>query len=840
MNFTLEVCELCGLPLRYGRYAGQHGDRQLHFCCQGCRQVYSMLAEAADACDPADFRETELYQRCVAMGIIPRSEDDLAAGRNSSPKEDLSATVEREGFLTLHLQVSGMWCPACAWVIEEALRKHTGIDRVHCNFSTDRLRCTYDPTRTTPDQIQTIVQKIGYRADRPDAMAVDRERRRAFVRFAVSAFLTMNVMMLSFALYTGFFTALESEAVWKISWPIFLMATVVMGYGGLPLYRKGLSGILAGRAGMEALVSIGALSAYGYSVVSLLRGSLHLYFDTACMLIILVLLGKLLEERAKSRIQEDLGHYYTLMPAKVRLCRDTGDRGRYVAAEMLQSGDLFRVVEGETLPADGLIKQGQGLVETSSLTGEVRPRPKMAGDRLAGGTRVVEGSFLLQAEKVGRDAMLGQMLRIMDGALSRRIAVEGRTDRILRIFVPVMVLLAAGTALVLLVRGAAFEAAFTRGLTVLVISCPCALGVAVPLARVAGVTLAARKGILVQDFAAFDQAQRIDTVVFDKTGTLTRGNWQLQTIVCQNGFQEETAFGLAAGLEQSVDHVIGVEILRTAKAGHIGPVSVSAVTHHEQGVSGRWEGRTVRLGSAEFVGAGPPDAMNGPAAADNDTTVTSWIYLSVDDKIVARFGFGDRLKPSAAAAVRCLRSRGLALRLVSGDSQSATEQVGSRLGLEEARGDQRPTQKAHIVEVLRHGGNTVAMVGDGINDAPALAAADLSVAIFAGRQLGAEAQAVTLMQGEPLQLETFFAFAERVNRKIQQNLWGSLVYNVISIPIAMAGWLSPLVAVVAMLLSSLSVTGNTLLLIHREKHADVPAGLDPGAAVNHSGRGSSG
>jgi len=788
-----------------------------------------MLAEAADAVDPADFRHTELFQRCVAMGIIPGSEDDLAAARHSSPKAELAAAGEREGFLTLDLIVSGMWCPACAWVIEEALRKHAGIDPVHCNFSTDRLRCTYDPTRTTPDQIQAIVQTIGYHAYLPDAMAIDRERRRAFVRFAVSAFLTMNVMMLSFALYTGFFTALESEAVWKISWPMFLMATVVMGYGGLPLYRKGLSGILAGQAGMEALVSIGALSAYGYSVISLLRGSLHLYFDTACMLVILVLLGKLLEERAKSRIQEDLGHYYALMPAKVRLCRDTGDRGRYVAAEMLQSGDLFRVVEGETLPADGLVKQGRGLVDTSSLTGEARLRPKMAGDRLASGTRVVEGSFLLQAEKVGREAMLGQMLRIMDGALSRKIAVEGRTDHILRIFVPVMVLLAAGTALVLLARGAAFEEAFIRGLTVLVISCPCALGVAVPLARVAGVTLAARKGILVQEFAAFDQAQRIDTVVFDKTGTLTRGNWQLQTVVCQNGFQEETAFGLAAGLEQQVDHVIGVEIQRAVKATHVGPVAVSAVTRHEQGVSGCWEGRAVRLGSAKFVGVRTPEALNGQAAADDDTTVTSWIYLSVDDKIVARFGFGDRLKPSAAAAVRCLRSRGLALRLVSGDSQRVTEQVGARLLLEQARGDQPPIQKANFVEALRCKGGTVVMVGDGINDAPALAAADLSVAIFAGRQLGAEAQAVTLMQGDPLQLETFFAFAERVNRKIQQNLWGSLIYNVISIPIAMAGWLSPLVAVVAMLLSSLSVTGNTLLLIRGEKHAIQPAARDAGA-----------
>jgi heavy metal translocating P-type ATPase len=579
---------------------------------------------------------------------------------------------------------------------------------------------------------------------------------------------------------------------------------------------------------MEALVGIGAVSAYGYSVANLLQGSIHLYFDTACMLIILVQLGKLLEVRAKSLIQEDLGHYYTLMPAKVRLCSDTDDKGRYLAAEVLQAGDLFRVAEGETLPADGLVTQGRGLVDASSLTGEARPLPKTMGDRLVSGTRVVEGTFLVQAEKVGPDAMLGQMLRIMDGALSRKIALEGRTDRLLRVFVPVMVLLAAATALVLLMRGAALEAAFVRGLTVLVISCPCALGVAVPLARVAGVTLAARKGILVQEFAAFDLAQRIDTVVFDKTGTLTRGDWQLQTIVRLAPLPEETVLGVAAGIEQQVDHVIGVEIRRAAKASHIAPLFVSEVTSHEQGLSGRWDGQVVQLGSAAFVGAGPGKTPDREAAeAAHDMAVTSWIFLSVDDRIVARLGFGDGLKPSAEATVRCLRSRGLALRLVSGDSQNATQQVGDRLSLEHAQGDQRPLQKAHFVEALRREGAIVAMVGDGINDAPALAAADLSVAIFAGRQLGGEAQAVTLMQGDPLQLETFLAFAERVNRKIQQKLWGSLIYNGISIPIAMAGWLSPLVAVAAMLLSSLSVTGNTLLLVHGERRAAPSVGDGP-------------
>jgi len=828
MNDLPDACELCGLPLRYGRFPLAQGNRRMYFCCQGCRQVYLMLSEAAEATDPAAFRHTDLFRRCVEMGVIPRSEEDLAgisappAYQETVPEEASSGTV-REGFLALHLSVEGMWCPACAWVIEETLNNRQGVKAARCNFSTDRLRCDYDPTRTSPDKIREAIAHLGYDARQPDALTADRHQRRQFIRFAISAFISMNVMMLSFSLYSGFFTDLAADAVWKISWPMFVMATVVMVYGGLPLHRRALRGILSGQPGMEALISIGAVSAYSYSVFNLLQGSIHLYFDTTCMLIILVQLGKLLERRAKDRIQEDLGHYYALMPAKVRLCRAADTRGRYVAAAQLTPGDLFRVADGETLAADGLVIEGQGMIDASSLTGEARPQPRTAGDRLVSGTRVIEGTFLVRAENVGPTSTLGQMLAIMDAALSRKTIVEGRTDRILRLFVPVMIVLAVLTTLVLLAQGAAFEPAFIRGLTVLVISCPCALGLAVPLARVAGVSLAARRGILVQDFSAFDMAERIDAVVFDKTGTLTHGRWQLQSIVPLAILTEHEILALAAGLEQGVDHPIAVEIQRAARARQIDVLPVTAVASHAQGVTGSWKGRPVRLGSADFTGTDRSvreDAAAQPAA--DDTAVVSWIFLTVEGRSVARLGFGDRLKPGASGAVRRLQARHLDLRIVSGDSQATTRQVGARLGINNAMGDQRPLEKARFIEDLRRAGHCVAMVGDGVNDAPALASADLSVAVFAGRQLGEAAQAVTLMQGDPLQMDTFLAFAVRVNRKIEQNLWGSLIYNLVSIPIAMAGWLSPLVAVVAMLLSSLSVTGNTLLLIRGENRSTPP------------------
>ena len=305
MNTPTDECHLCGLPLRYGRFPLKQENPKVEFCCQGCRQVYIMLSEAADVADPADFRHTDLFRRCVEMDIIPRSEKDLATAvavrsdrRPSLPGGPAVSLPERDDLLPLDVIVEGMWCPACAWVIEETLRKQPGVHGAQCHFATDRLRCTYDPTRTSPGEIQSAVQRLGYRARAPESAAVERRRLGDFIRFTVSAFLSMNVMMLSFALYSGFFTTLETDAVWKLSWPLFLMATVVVVYGGRPLFRKGWAGIRGGQPGMETLISIGAASAYGYSVVNLLQGSIHLYFDTTCMLIFLVQLGKLLERRA--------------------------------------------------------------------------------------------------------------------------------------------------------------------------------------------------------------------------------------------------------------------------------------------------------------------------------------------------------------------------------------------------------------------------------------------------------------------------------------------------------------------------------------------------------------
>jgi heavy metal translocating P-type ATPase len=712
-----------------------------------------------------------------------------------------------------------MWCPACAWLIEESLLRLPGVLAARCHFATDRLVCRYDPVRSAPAELAAAVQRLGYQAVEPGEAAGRREQHREFVRFCVAAFLTMNIMMLSFALYTGFFAQLSREDIRQLSWPMLVMATVVLVYGGQPLRRRGWTGIRHRAPGMESLVTIGADAAWLFSLVNLLRGSLHLYFDTAAMLVTLVLLGQLLERRAKDRIQEDLAGFFSLAPSKVRLCTPEFPEGRFVAAAGLSPGDCFRLEPGEVVPADGPVLEGSGTVSEAALTGEAAPLDKGPGDRLVSGARVESGSFRVRAERVGPDSTLGEMVALMERSLGRRSSLEGWTERLLRWFVPAVAGLALGTAALCLAAGADGEAAFTRGLTVLVISCPCALGMAIPLARVAGLGVCRRRGILVRSFHSFETALRLKALVFDKTGTLTTGRWSLLAIHPFPGFQEDQALALAAGLEQDDAHPIARAIRAAAAARGVTPVPCQAREAHGQGWSGFWRRQPVRIGSrallAGWLDAPSPLGIAGEPAGQGHGLV-SRVFLGVEGRLAAVLEFGDRLKPGAVEALAAMRQAGVAVSLVSGDGAAPTREAARRLGIARWFAEQNPGAKADLVAAARPPGGAVGMVGDGVNDAAALATADLGIALHAGNPLGREAADLTLMRGDPRQVPEFLRLAQKVQRTIGQNFLFSVAYNAVAIPMAMSGRLSPLVAVTAMLLSSLSVTANTLRLVRRE------------------------
>jgi heavy metal translocating P-type ATPase len=812
-----KTCDLCGLPLRYGTVNTVFSGDTYAFCCNGCRQVFTILMESTDSPNPEAFRETDLFRQCRARGIIPGSAEELAGADNTHAEAAaLPSPVDRNNVLTLKLLVSNLWCSACAWIIDESLKKTPGVIDSACNFSTDRLQVVYDPVEVTSHQIIESIGKLGYRTSAPGESEKTTERRREFVRFAVSAFLTMNVMMLSFALYTGFFTDLSPENAAKISWPMFVMATAVLIYGGYDFYKKAWTGLRNAAFSMETLIIIGALSAYFFSTYNLFTGSIHLYYDTASMLITLVLLGKTLERRAKGKVLEDLENFFALMPTKVRLCSGDFPEGRYAAIEQLAAGDIFGVSEKDIIPADGRILSGNGAVEESSLTGEPLPIAKKPGDVIRSGARVQQGRFKIRAEKVGNDSTLGQMMQIVEKTLLTKMPIEGKTDVILQWFVPVILVLAAATGMVCRFMELSLETSILRAVTVMVISCPCALGIAIPLARVAGISIAGKKGILVRNFKAFEMAGRISAFVFDKTGTITQGNWTLQKIVAFAPYDENQGLKLAAGLEQNSDHFIGREILRQAQKRNIDPATIDEIQTEENGVIGRFDGDIVKIGSADFLKDTTVKFNKLSEAEGNQQgSAYSYVYMSIADRPAAVFVFGDRIRNGARATVEKLHLQGFGLALVSGDGIETTRAIAKDLGIHDVYGGQMPKDKVAIVKTLQGQNHSVAMVGDGINDAPALVQADLSLALHSGANLGKEVADVTLMRAEPEQLIDFFRFADAVNKKISQNLIFTFAYNVISIPMAMSGLLSPLVAVSAMLLSSISVIGNTLMLVRK-------------------------
>jgi heavy metal translocating P-type ATPase len=825
---TAAVCDLCGLSLHHGRIDATFAGKVYAFCCNGCRQVFNILLEASDETDPAGFKNTELFRQCREKGIIPRSEADLAGQQPAmgsgtpealwpaAPETEPVSGPPSESELDLVLKVDNMWCPACAWLIDESLTKTDGIIHSTCNFSTDRLHIRYNPIQTSPARIIYSIARLGYKAAAPDDSSHELERKKEFVRFAISAFLTMNIMMLSWSLYSGFLTEFSRETIYKLSWPAFIMATIVLVYGGLGLFKKAWYGLTNAAFSMETLIIIGSLSAYAYSTLSLLAGSIHLYYDTSAMLITLVLLGKSLESRAKSRVLEGLENFLSLMPSKVRICSNQYPRGRYAASKQLCPGDLIRVTENEIVAADGKITSGAGSVDESSLTGEPLPVKKNPGDLLRSGSRVIKGDLYFKAQRIGEDSTLGQMMNIIEKTLLTKTPLEGKTDTLLQWFVPVIIALAAGTALVCLLNGLSSGTAILRAVTVLVISCPCALGIAIPLARVAGISIAGKKGILVRDFSAFETAGMTDAFVFDKTGTITEGRWNLKEIIPVSDLTADQALALAAGLEKKSEHFIGQEILRYAAKHEIQPEPVDHIHIDEKGLMGETSKGVVKIGSAKYLAQELEDNASGPLeTALAQQPQDSFIFLSLAGRLTAAFVFGDRLRPDARSAIEELHRRGCRLSLISGDGDRTTRTIGEKVGIRRCHGGRFPRDKADYVAKLQRRGFKVTMVGDGINDAPALVQADLSMAVHSGGPLSKEAADITLMRAEPAQIIEFLDFAGQVNKKIMQNLVFTFLYNAISIPIAMSGLLNPLVAVSAMLLSSLSVIGNTLILVRR-------------------------
>jgi len=824
-------CGLCELPCGRQPVVRSHNGGDIAFCCMGCANVYAILLESGVIASGQNIRETEVFRRSLELGLI--------SNPNAAPAPPIDIDPQAPTAEML-LQVNGMWCSACGWLIEHALRGLPGVVSADVFFASDLAKVKYCPQYLPPDTISERIAKLGYQASEygEENNAAKSEAHDLLLRLGVAAFLWANIMAFSTILYVGYFEQIAASASRILPFVLWALATPLVFYCAWPILRAAGIGFGNRQVRMETLLALGIVAAYLLSAVQTLRGQTHVYFDTAAAIVTLVLAGKLIERAAKDRAARSIGQLYRLMPKKVRILSAAGER--FVSIDALEPGQVFVVKAGERIPADGVVVEGETHADESLLTGEAKPVAKRPGSSVASGSLNAGGMIQVRATRTGDESALAQIIRLVERALSTRAPIERMVDRVARAFVPAVVLLALGNFAVLVAMHGSIAAAMLRATTILVIACPCALGLATPLAITAAVGSASQAGLLISDSHVLETMGKIDVVVLDKTGTVTRGDFRLTDFALLEAGVEALAMvacgapaapmaaapdaqqsfladclPLLAGIEFFSEHLLGRAVVQYAREHRAEPVEATAVEIHKgEGISGMVAGRRIFIGNRQLMSSAncQMDPYAVERAHEGQQVGRTIAFFGWDGAVRGVLAFGDEIKPGAAEMVQRLRDRGIAVQLVSGDAWPTTAVVARQIGVHDFTAEAAPAAKARIVEELQKAGKRVALIGDGVNDAPALAQADLGIALGTGADIAMGAAPVVLMSGSLSRVEDAFRLAAKTRRIVRQNLFWAFFYNTVGITLALTGVLTPIFAAAAMLLSSTSVVANSMRL----------------------------
>ncbi len=708
------------------------------------------------------------------------------------------------------LPITGMHCAACALRVERALAAAPGIERAQVNFATARATVRYRPDETTPRALGDIVRAEGFEVVEASGEAEYYELRR---RFSVALLLTLPVVTIAMG---GHLLHIASDAHW-IFWSQLTLTSIVLFWAGRHFLTGAWSAARHWAADMNTLVALGSLSAFFYSVVHP-RGMGDLYFEVAASIVTLVLLGSMLQARAVNRSRDALRALMQLAPKTVRVER--GGSEFIIESAELQIGDCVIVRPGERVPTDGIVSEGSPTIDESMVTGESLPVAKLPGDAAVGGTLNMNRPFRLTVTKIGADTVLHQIVNLVEKAQGSKAPIQRLADRVAGIFVPLVLATSLLTYLAWLYFGETGEAhsrALLGAVSVLIIACPCALGLATPIAILVGTGRGSERGILIKGGEAFEQAHRITAVVFDKTGTITSGTPTVTEVLPAKGISSDELLALTASVERDSEHPLAAAVLAAAAGLELRRPD-SAASTPGRGIAAMLDGQTVAVGTAAWMeerGVSVDRQLGVKLGLQGKTP----LYVERDGESLGVVAAADLPKPSAGAAVRRLKELGVQVVMLTGDLQSVAEAVGAQVGIDRVIAEVLPGGKVDAIKALQAEGFTVAMVGDGINDAPALAQADTGIAIGTGTDIAMDASDITLVKGDLNGVMEAIALSKATMRTVRQNLFFAFAYNVIGIPIAaglfypLTGWqLSPILASAAMALSSLSVIGNALRL----------------------------
>ena len=730
---------------------------------------------------------------------------------------------------TLTVPVEGMTCASCVLRVEKALKKVDGVSAATVNLATEQTTITFDPLKVTLDRLREAVSDAGYSLGRPVAEDDSRDNaeryqaglRKLTIELAVSAGLTIPVMAISMLSMTAWFHNVVPLDMREVNLLLLLLTAPVLIFSGRRFFSGFWKTATHMTADMNTLVAVGTGAAFLYSAAVVLFPALFagaadggsVYFDTAATIVTLILTGKYLEARAKRRASDAIRSLLGLQPSTARVLREGVESD--IPVSDVVPGDIVVVRPGERLPVDGIVASGTTTVDESMVTGESLPIEKTSGDRLVGGTVNRNGSVTLRATAVGAHTVLAQIVRLVEEAQGSKAPIQNLADRVASVFVPAVIALALLTFLGWeFLAGATFTHALVNFIAVLIIACPCALGLATPTAMTVGIGVAASHGILIRNAGSLEKVRSVTTIVMDKTGTLTAGEPTVTDIIPLWESTREALLGFAAAVERQSEHPLADAVVHSARGHHLDihqAESFRAITG--LGVSGIVDGRRVAAGNAAMMNGEGVDVSAAQTVVNRlSGEGKSLLFVAVDGAAAGIIAVADRIKPTSTQAVADLRQMGIDVIMLTGDNETTARAIASQAGIERVFSGVLPAGKADCIRRLQAEGRTVAMVGDGVNDAPALAAADVGIALGTGTDIAMDAADITLMKGDLATIARAISLSSGTLRIIRQNLFWAFVYNVIAIPLAALGLLTPAVAAGAMALSSVSVVSNSLRL----------------------------
>ncbi|MDO8546705.1 MAG: heavy metal translocating P-type ATPase [Nitrospirales bacterium] len=803
-----------------------HEGTTYYFCAPGCKRTFEKDPVAVLKGAPKGMALPSVQM----VTMMPMRTKPAESKAPLTPALSLqgrgTSNVAKPASLTIPIE--GMSCASCVAKIEQGLSDVPGVVRASVNLATEKATVEYQSGVATPDMIQAAIRGLGYTPVMPAARemetpALKAERKQAAyrslrARFWFAAALTVPVMILSMSEHLRL--PLSQSASF---WMQLLLTTPIQFWAGWQFYKGALAVARHGTTDMNTLIAVGTTAAYGYSVAATLAPGIftaagaapQVYFDSSAAIITLILLGRLLEARAKGRTSEALTRLIGLQAKQARVIRD--GRERDIPIGEVRVGDVVIVRPGEKVPVDGVILEGHSALDESMLTGESMPVDKGPGETVIGATLNCTGSFRFTATQVGADTALAHIVRLVEEAQGSKPPIARLVDQVASVFVPIVIGVALLTFGLWFAFGPApaFTPALLNFVAVLIIACPCALGLATPTSIMVGIGRGAEHGILIRSGAALEQARALTTVVLDKTGTLTKGELAVKQVVVRgDGWSRDKILQIAASAEQGSEHPIGEAIVKTAREANLtleAAKDFAAVPGH--GIRATVQGQPVRVGNLRLMETDglSVSGLEGEVARLAEAGLTP-MFVAVGVSVVGVVAVADQVKEHAREAVAALKALGLEVVMLTGDNPRTAAAVAREVGIERVLAEVLPEAKAREVKRLQGEGKTVAMVGDGINDAPALAQADVGIAIGAGADVALEAADITLVGGDLRGVSAAIALSRATMRNIKQNLFWAFVYNIVLIPAAALGWLNPILAAGAMGASSVSVVSNALRL----------------------------